>query len=113
MIRLGILGCSHADEACWNLNDLVTAAKETKGVFKDLGPVELVGCVTCNSRPEKKIMEGAKLLSKWGADIIAFSPAVSGVDLDNNDLYNERILKELSKQLNSAIIFDCRNGTGS
>jgi len=95
------------------LNDLVKAAKEAKGVFKELGPVEIVGCVTCNGYQGTRIMDAAKLLSKWGADIIAFSAGGIGTaDGDDVNRCNERILKQLAEQLKSTIIIDYRNGTG-
>ena len=112
MVKVGIIGCSQSGDVCWELKD-VAAVKQGEGVFKDLGPMELVGCITCNGCSGKRIVDGAKLLIKWGADIIAFSTGAGNIGANNNErLYYERILKELSKQLTSTIILDCRNGIG-
>ncbi len=104
MARLGILDCSQY--ACRELTALAAAAKEAKGVFKELGPVDLVGCVACQRHPEKRIFDGAKLLAKWGADIIALSFG------DSDGPHSDRILNELSRRVSPTIILDCRNGLG-
>ncbi|MDR7866323.1 MAG: CGGC domain-containing protein [Sporomusaceae bacterium] len=111
MVRLGILGYSKLAAINGEVYDLAKAAQEAKGVFKELGPVELVGCVTCNGYPGKRIIDGARLLAKWGADIIAFS-AGGKIGAGEYSRHNERILKELSEQMRTTIIIDCGRGIG-
>lgn len=111
MVKVGIISCSESNKDCWELKDL-DAAKQGKGLFKDIGPAEIIGCVTCSAFSGKKMMDGANLLSKWGADIIAVA-SETGKSGPDNDLFYDRILKELTKRLKSTIILDCRNGVGA
>jgi hypothetical protein len=108
--RIGILGCPRS--SCRELADLAAAVKEARGVFKELGPLELVGCVTCGRHPEKGIFDGATLLAKWGADIIAVATGDGEGEDSDNRLYRERIIRELSRRLGPTIILDCRSGFG-
>ncbi len=108
MAKLGILGCPQF--SCGELADLAAAAKAAKGVFAGLGPMDVVGCVACKRHPERRIIDGAKLLATWGADVIAFS---CGEGENGDGLHYERVFKELSRQLGSTIILDCRNGLGA
>lgn len=108
MVKVGVIFCSKCDDTCWRLKDLVT--KDGVGVFTDLGPAKLVGCITCDKCPGKQVVDRAKMLIKCGADIIAFSSCPKNIDNDGNTCpYYEHILAELSERLRSTIVIDCHN----
>jgi predicted metal-binding protein len=108
MVKVGVIFCSKCD-TCLEFKDLVT--KDGMGVFTDLGPAKLVGCITCDKCPGKSVVDRAKLLIKCGADIIAFSSCSDNNDPDANTCpHHKYILGELSDRLKSTIVIACRNG---
>lgn len=113
MVKVGIIFCSKCVDTCWDIKDLV-AMKEGTGVFTDLGPAKLVGCICCEGCSGKRVVDRAKLLIKCGADIIAFSSCTNNINADGNTCpYSKHILEEMSKQLKTTIIIDCRSGVGA
>lgn len=112
MVNVGVIVCSKCDDAYWRIKDLVT--KEGTGVFTNLGPVKLVGCVACDKCPGKKVVDRAKLLIKCDADIIAFSSCTNNMDAEETTCpYCKDILEELSRRLQATIVIDCNNGASA
>lgn len=113
MVKVGFIVCPKYGDITWETKDFA-AVQKGAGVFSDLGPTAVIGCIACSGCPGKRVVDRAKLLIKCGADIIAMSSCMSSTDSDENACpYYERILEELSKQLRSTIIIDCRNGVGA
>ena len=105
MLTAGLIGCKKSRDTCWENTDLL-AVRQGYGVFKDIGPLELIGCFTCGGCPGKKIVERANLLVKAGADIIALSSSMQNTGDGSACPYYESIREALGKQLKSVIIVD-------
>ncbi|SCM79192.1 putative CGGC domain protein [uncultured Sporomusa sp.] len=113
MVKVGFIICPQYGDMTWQTKDFA-AVKKGAGVFRDLGPAVVVGSIACAGCPGKRVVDRAKLLIKCGADIIAVSSCMSSTASDKNACpYYEHILAELSKQLRSTIVIDCRNGVGA
>lgn len=72
MMKVGIIRCQQTEDMCPGTTDFKVAA-EGKMAFKETGPVEIVGFVSCGGCPGKKAVTRAKLLVDRGAEIIAFA----------------------------------------
>ncbi len=113
LVKVGFIACPQCGDMTWETKDFA-AAKKGAGVFRDLGPAAVVGYIACAGCPGKRVVDSAKLLIKCGADIIAMSSCMNSTDAGGNACpYYERIRQELSKQLRSTIVIDCRDGVGS
>lgn len=104
MTKVGIIGCPKTADFCWEIRDL-NAAREGAGIFKDIGPTEIVGCVACDGCPGKKLADRAKALSRCGADVITLS---SG--LCETCPHRVTLVNKLSKQLKTVILVEALGG---
>ncbi len=76
MKKVGIIRCQQVEDKCpGTLCFKVT--KEGKGAFEDIGPVEIVGFVTCGGCPGKRAVSRAKLMLDRGAEAIVFGSCIS------------------------------------
>lgn len=104
MTKVGIIGCPKTTDFCWEAREM-QAAREGEGIFKDIGPTEIIGCVTCGGCPGKKLANRARILSLCGADIIALS---SG--FNETCPHRSSLLNLLSKRLKAVIVLDSIGG---
>jgi predicted metal-binding protein len=90
----------------WENSDFL-AVRQGEGVFKNIGPAELIGCFNCGGCPGKRIVDRAKLLVKGGADVIALSASMHN-SCDGHGVcpFYDTIQKTLANQLGSIIIVD-------
>ncbi|OIN99458.1 MAG: CGGC domain-containing protein [Desulfovibrionaceae bacterium CG1_02_65_16] len=72
MKKVGIIRCRQTEDLCPGTTDLKIAA-EGRLVFAEMGPVELVGFVSCGGCPGKRAVARAKMLVDRGAEAIAFA----------------------------------------
>lgn len=111
MLKIGLIGCKKSSDLCWENKDFL-AVRQGEGVFKNVGPAELVGCFTCGGCPGKKIVDRATLLVRGGADIIALSSSMQDTVDGFACPYYQTMRQALSKQFKSVIIVDPMTSEG-
>ncbi len=75
-MKVGIIRCMMTEDMCPGTTDFLVA-RGGKGAFKETGPVDIVGFVTCGGCPGKKAIPRAKMLVERGAEAIAFASCIS------------------------------------
>lgn len=76
MRKIGIIRCQQTEDLCAGTTDFV-CAREGKGAFAELGPVEIVGFVSCGGCPGKRAIPRAKNMVKRGAEVIVIASCIS------------------------------------
>jgi predicted metal-binding protein len=74
--KIGIIRCQQTEDMCPGTADFKTAA-EGKLAFAQVGPVEIIGFVSCGGCPGKRAISRAKLMIERGAEAIVFSSCIS------------------------------------
>ena len=73
--KVGIIRCQQTEDYCPGTADFETAAAGTLG-FEELGPVEIIGFVSCGGCPGKRAVARAQEMANRGAKVIAFASCV-------------------------------------
>lgn len=73
--KVGIIRCQQTEDMCPGTTDFKVAALGELA-FKDFGPVEIVGFVSCGGCPGKRAVPRAKEMVKRGAELIAFASCI-------------------------------------
>lgn len=76
MKKVGIIRCQQTEDMCPGTTDFKIAA-EGKLTFENMGPVAIVGFVSCGGCPGKRAVARAKLMVDRGAEAIAFASCIS------------------------------------
>ncbi len=76
MKKVGIIRCQQTEDMCPGTSDFKVAA-EGKGGFEHLGPVQIVGFVSCGGCPGKRAVSRAKLMVDRGAEAIVLASCIS------------------------------------
>jgi predicted metal-binding protein len=76
MKKVGIIRCQQTEDMCPGTTDFRVASEGTLA-FKECGPVEIVGFVSCGGCPGKRAIPRAELLVNRGAEIIAFASCMT------------------------------------
>ncbi len=76
MPKVGIIRCQQTEDMCPGTTDFAFAC-DGKGVFIDIGPVEIVGFVSCGGCPGKRAIPRAKEMVRRGADTIVIASCIS------------------------------------
>ncbi len=76
MKKVGIIRCQQTEDMCPGTSDFKVASAGTLG-FEHLGPVKIVGFVTCGGCPGKRAVARAKLMVDRGAEVIALASCIS------------------------------------
>lgn len=74
--KVGIIRCRQTEDLCPGTTDF-RIAKEGSCVFKETGPVEIVGFVSCGGCPGKNSVKRAKMLEGRGAEIVVLASCMS------------------------------------
>ncbi len=75
MKKVGIIRCQQTEDMCPGSACLKVAATG-KGVFQELGEVELIGFVSCGGCPGKRAVSRAQGLVDRGAEAIALASCI-------------------------------------
>lgn len=75
-IKAGIIRCQQTEDICPGDTDF-RCAKLGALAFKETGPAEIVGFVSCGGCPGKKAVSRAKLLVDRGAEAIFIASCIS------------------------------------
>jgi len=76
MKRVGIIRCQQTEDICPGTADFM-AAREGKLAFKETGPTEIIGYVSCGGCPGKRAVMRAKMMVERGAQAIVFTSCIS------------------------------------
>lgn len=75
MKKAGIIRCQQTEDICPGTTDF-KFAQLGKGAFSELGPVEVVGFVSCGGCPGKRAVIRAEELLARGAEVIALASCI-------------------------------------
>jgi predicted metal-binding protein len=75
-MKIGIIRCQQTEDICQGNTDFAVASRG-KGAFKETGPVEVMGFVSCGGCPGKKAVSRTKIMVERGAQTIAFASCIS------------------------------------
>jgi predicted metal-binding protein len=76
MKKVGIIRCQQTEDMCSGTTDF-RVAREGRLGFEGVGPVEVVGFVSCGGCPGKRAVPRARLMAERGAAVIVFASCVS------------------------------------
>ncbi|MFW5879902.1 MAG: CGGC domain-containing protein [bacterium] len=74
-MKVGIIRCQQTEDMCPGNTDFIVAAQGKKA-FKEIGPVEIIGFVSCGGCPGKRAVARAKLMIERGAQAIALASCI-------------------------------------
>ena len=75
-MKVGIIRCQQTEDMCPGTTDFKVAT-EGKMAFEEVGPVEIIGFVSCGGCPGKRAIPRAKMLVERGAQAIVFASCIS------------------------------------
>jgi predicted metal-binding protein len=76
MKKVGIIRSQQTEDICTRNTDF-RIAREGKLAFKETGPVEITGFVSCGGCPGKRAIARAQLMVERGAEAIVFASCIS------------------------------------
>ena len=96
--KAGIIRCQNAEGLCPGTS-CFRAALNGKLAFGSIGPVEIVGFVSCGGCPGKLAVSRAKLMINKGANVIVLASCISkGNPIGYPCPFFEKIKEEIKKQ---------------
>jgi len=75
-MKVGIIRCQLTEDMCPGTTDF-KAAQEGIHAFKETGPVEIIGFVSCGGCCGKKAVTRAKMMVDRGAEAIVFASCMT------------------------------------
>ncbi len=76
MKKVGIIRCQQTEDMCPGTTDF-KVARNGELAFAEIGPVEIIGFVSCGGCPGKKVGLRAKMMQDRGADAIVLASCIS------------------------------------
>lgn len=103
MQKAGIIRCQMTEDMCPGTTDF-KIAKEGTLAFSDIGPVEIMGFVSCGGCPGKKTVARAKMLVDRGAEIIVFASCMQkgnpiGFPCPHFSMIKEAVVKKIGPEI--------------
>lgn len=97
--KVGIIRCQQTEDYCPGTTDFKVAT-EGKLAFASLGPVEIVGFISCGGCPGKRSVARACEMVKRGAEVIAFASCIFkgnpiGMPCPNAEAMREAVARKL------------------
>ncbi len=74
-MKVGIIRCQQTEDMCSGYTDFKVAGKG-HGVFKEVGPVEILGFVSCGGCPGKRAVSRVEEMAKDGAEAIVLASCI-------------------------------------
>lgn len=71
-MKVGIIRCQQTEDMCPGTTDFKVAASG-KCAFESMGPVEIVGFISCGGCPGKRAVPRAKIMVDRGVEVILFA----------------------------------------
>ena len=102
-MKVGIIRCQQTEDMCPGTADFIVAKKGTFA-FKETGPAEIIGFVTCGGCPGGKAVSRAMMMVERGAEVIAFASCITkgnpiGFPCPNAQKIKEAVTKKLGKEI--------------
>ncbi len=103
MKKAGIIRCQQTEDMCPGTS-CFKVAKGGKLAFEEIGPVEIVGVLSCGGCPGKRAVTRAKLMVDRGAEIIVLSSCISrgnpvGFPCPHYEMIKEAIVKKIGTEI--------------
>jgi len=103
MKKVGIIRCQQTEDMCPGTTDFKVAS-EGKCAFAHIGPVEIVGFVSCGGCPGKRAVSRVKLMVDRGAEAITFSSCISkgnpiGIPCPHYKNMRDAIIKKVGSEI--------------
>lgn len=107
MKKVGFIRCQQTEDYCPGTTDF-KVAQHGKGVFEEVGQVEVVGFISCGGCPGKRIVHRAKMLVERGAEILVMASCIKkGNPIGFPCPHFETMKKALENKLDSDVqLFD-------
>ena len=101
-MKVGIIRCQQTEDMCPGNTDFKVAATG-KMAFEQIGPVEIVGFVSCGGCPGKRAVTRAIMMVDRGAEAIVFASCISkgnpiGVPCPHFAVMRESVAKKIGEQ---------------
>lgn len=105
-MKVGIIRCRQTEDMCGG-NVCLRVAAKGKLAFREFGPAEIYGFVSCGGCPGKKIIPRAKILIEQGAEAIFLASCMSkGTPIGFPCPNIEQIKKSLLEQIKNIKLLD-------
>lgn len=102
--KVGIIRCQQTEDMCTGTTDFKVAKEGILG-FAEIGPVDIVGFISCGGCPGKKVVERAKMMVDRGAEVIVFASCITnGNPIGFPCPHFERIKDSVKKILSNNIL---------
>lgn len=75
MKKVGIVRCQQTEDICPGSADFAVASKG-KLAFSEIGPVEIIGFVSCGGCPGKRAVARVQMMIDRGAEVIAVASCI-------------------------------------
>lgn len=103
MKKIGIIRCRQTEDLCPGTTDFKVASLG-KRAFRQSGPVEIVGFVSCGGCPGKRAVARATLMVERGAEAIVFTSCISkgtpmGFPCPHYEIMKETIEKKIGPDI--------------
>jgi predicted metal-binding protein len=76
MKKIGIFRCMQTEDFCPSTKCFEVAREGTEA-FKEIGPVEVIGFLSCGGDPGKKVARRAKMMVEKGAEAIVLGSCMT------------------------------------
>ena len=102
-VKVGIIRCRQTEDMCPGTTDFKIAASGACA-FEDMGPVDIVGFLSCGGCPGKRAVLRAKMLVDRGAEAVVFASCMKkGNPIDFPCPHFSTIKAAVEKQLRPEI----------
>lgn len=106
-MKVAVIRCRQTEDMCGGSGCFRAAATGT-GAFEEVGPVEIIGFVSCGGCPGKKAVTRAKMMADRGAEAIVLSSCITkGTPIGFPCPFAEQIRAAIARKLgDGTAIFD-------
>ena len=102
--KVGIIRCQHTEDLCPGTTDF-KVARRGKCAFEEIGPVQVVGFVSCGGCPGKRSAGRAKIMVERGAEVIALGSCIKkGNPIDYPCPHFESIKRAIEKAVGDGVL---------
>lgn len=102
-MKVGIIRCHQTEDMCPGTTDFKMAATG-KGAFEEIGPVEIIGFISCGGCPGKKAVARAEQMVERGAEAIVFASCINkGTPIGYNCPFYKKMKEAVINNIGSDI----------
>ena len=106
MRKVGIIRCQQTEDLCPGSTDFAIAASG-KGAFEEMGPVAIIGFVSCGGCPGKRAVARAAMLKDRGAEAVLLASCIQkGTPIGMPCPHYEAMKTAIEKKLSGTPLID-------